>query len=284
VETNSGHRDQEQANERLIDVEEVFASKNPALLKLIPGFVIRYLKRITHQDEINAFLGRKGHLKGAEFGRAILDLFGAKYETEGLEKIPENGRYIFASNHPLGGLDGIALLVATSHKFTHLKFPVNDILMNLKPLDNIFVPINKHGGHSRGAARDIEDAYKSDAQVLMFPAGLVSRKQKGIIRDLEWKKNFVRKAIQHQRDIVPVHISGRNSDFFYRFARIRKKLGIKANIEMLYLPDEMFKQYNENLHITFGEPISWKQLKESGTQESWARKIKDKSYELSKNH
>lgn len=282
MEANS--RDKEHTSERLIDIEKVFASKNPALLKIIPGFVIRYLKRITHQEEINEFLAQKGHLKGVEFGKAILGLFGAKYQAEGLESVPGDGRYIFASNHPLGGLDGIAFLVATSEKFTHLKFPVNDILMHLKPLDNIFVPINKHGGHSRDAARGIEDAYKSDAQILMFPAGLVSRKQKGIIRDLEWKKNFVRKAIQHKRDIVPVHISGRNSDFFYRFARIRKKLGIKANIEMLYLPDEMFKQHNQNLHIRFGEPISWQQLKESGTTESWTRKIKEKSYELSKNH
>ncbi|MFO8002229.1 MAG: 1-acyl-sn-glycerol-3-phosphate acyltransferase [Marinilabilia sp.] len=274
----------EQSDERLIDIEQVFASKNPALLKLIPSFVIKYLKRITHQEEINDFLARKGHLKGVEFGHAILELFGAHYNEEGLDHVPPEGRYIFASNHPLGGLDGIALLVAASRKFPNLKFPVNDILMNLKPLDNIFVPINKHGGHSRDAAQRVEEAYRSDAQILMFPAGLVSRKQKGIIRDLEWKKNFIRKAVQHQRDIVPVHITGRNSDFFYRLANIRKGIGIEANIEMLYLPDEMFRQHGEYITIRFGDPVSWKTIKESGTPESWTRKIKDKSYELSKNH
>lgn len=184
----------------------------------------------------------------------------------------------------MGGLDGIAFLVAASRRFPDLKFPVNDILLNLKPLNNIFVPINKHGGHSREAARLIEEAYKSDSQVLMFPAGLVSRKQKGVIRDLEWKKNFVRKAIQHQRDIVPVHISGKNTNFFYRLANIRKRLGIKANIEMLYLPDEMFKQKGENLTIRFGKPIAWESIKEQGTPEQWAIKIKEKSYELAKNH
>jgi putative hemolysin len=283
VETNSTPNNQ--GNKLLIDVEQVFASKNPALLKIIPKFVINYLKRIVHQDEINKFLSEKGHLKGAKFGRAILDdLFGAKYTTIGLDKLPSEGRFIFASNHPLGGLDGIALLVAVSEKFADLKFPVNDILLNLKPLDNIFVPVNKHGGHSKDAARLIEEAYKSNAQILMFPAGLVSRKQKGIIRDLEWKKNFVRKAIQHQRDIIPVHITGRNTNFFYRLANLRKLLGIKSNIEMLYLPDEMFKQFNENLTIRFGEPISWKTIKETGDLETWARKIKDMSYELAKNH
>lgn len=275
----------ENSKQQLIDVEKVFASKNPTLLKIIPQFVIRYLKRIIHQDEINEFLIQKGHLKGAEFGEAILnDLFGASYDVKGLDQLPEDGRFIFASNHPLGGLDGIALLVAVSKKYPKLKFPVNDILLNLKPLNNIFVPVNKHGGHSREAARLIEEAYQSEAQVLMFPAGLVSRKKQGIIRDLEWKKNFVRKAIQHKRDIIPVHISGRNTNFFYRLANVRKNLGIKANIEMLYLPDEMFKQHGEYLTISFGTPISWQTLKEKGTAEGWAGKIKDKSYELAKNH
>ena len=273
------------SEQQLIDVEKVFASKNPTLLKLIPSFVIRYLKRIIHQEEINEFLIEKGHLKDSEFGKAILnDLFGARFETRGMDKLPDKGQFVFASNHPLGGLDGIALLVAVSRKYPKLKFPVNDILLNLKSLSNIFVPINKHGGHSREAARLIEEAYRSDAQILMFPAGLVSRKKKGIIRDLPWKKNFVRKAIQHQRDIIPVHISGRNTNFFYKLANLRKRTGIKANIEMLYLPDEMFKQHGEYLTISFGSPIPWQTLKEKGTPEQWAAKIKDKSYELAKNH
>jgi putative hemolysin len=282
VETSSAKK--EQSSQLLIDVEKVFASKNPALLNIIPSFVIRYLKRIVHQNEINDFLIQKGHLKGAEFGESILnDLFGASYDVEGLAELPDNGRFIFASNHPLGGLDGIALLVAVSKKYPNLKFPVNDILLNLKPLNNIFVPINKHGAHSRRAATLIEEAYKSEAQVLMFPAGLVSRKRKGIIKDLEWKKNFVRKAIQHKRDIVPVHISGKNTNFFYQLSNIRKILRIKANIEMIYLPDEMFKQRGEYLTIRFGTPIVWQTLKGNGTPEVWAGKIKDKSYELAKN-
>lgn len=270
-----------QPEKKFIDVEQVFASKNPSLLKVIPKFFISYLKRIVHQKEINAFLAEKGHLKGVDFCRSVLDdLFGAKYSAIGLEKLPSQGRFIFASNHPLGGLDGIALIVAVSEKYPNIKFPVNDILLNLKPLQEIFVPINKHGGHSKTAARLIEEAYESDAQILMFPAGLVSRKQKGVIRDLEWKNNFVRKAVKHQRDIVPVHITGHNSNFFYRLANLRKFLGIKANIEMLYLPDEMFKQFNQNLTIRFGTPIPWQEIKDTGKPDEWARKIKEKCYQL----
>ncbi len=270
--------------ELLIDIEKVFSSKNPRLLKIIPSFVIRYLKRITHQDEINTFISQNSHKKGLEFSKAILDEFGVRYNTAGMENIPGSGRFLFASNHPLGGMDGIALITAVGEKFTNLKFPVNDILMNIKGLDTIFIPINKHGGHSKDAAHQMEEAYQSDAQMLMFPAGLVSRKRNGKIADLEWKKNFIKKAIQHKRDIIPVHITGRNSNFFYNLANWRKRLGIKANIEMLYLADEMYKQKGENLTIRFGQPISWEKLTNDVNAHEWAQKIKATVYDLAKNH
>lgn len=270
-------------SELLIDVEKVFADKNPQLLKMIPFFIIRYLKRITHQDQINGIIANNSDKKGFEFSKAVLEDFGVNYNTIGLENIPNSGRLLFASNHPLGGMDGIALITALGNRFSNIKFPVNDILMNIKGLDNIFIPINKHGGHSKEAARTMEDAYESDAQILMFPAGMVSRKKKGIIADLEWKKNFIKKAIQHQRDIIPVHITGRNSDFFYNLANWRKRLGIKANIEMLYLADEMYKQKGQNITIQFGKPISWESIKNEGTFSEWAQKIKGMVYDLPKN-
>lgn len=265
-----------------IDIEKVIASKNPKLLKIIPGFIIRYLKRVIHQEEINQFLKENHGKNGLEFSQAILNDFGVKYNTIGLENLPEDGRYLFASNHPLGGMDGIAFLTAVGERFQNLKFPVNDILMNIKGLDTIFLPINKHGGHSKNAALALEEAYRSNAQILMFPAGLVSRKQKHGIMDLEWKKNFVKKAIQHQRDIVPVHITGRNSNFFYNLANWRKRLGIKANIEMLYLADEFYNQRGENLTIRFGSPISWKTIEADANIHIWAEKIKQSAYDLVK--
>ncbi|GAO31002.1 1-acyl-sn-glycerol-3-phosphate acyltransferase [Geofilum rubicundum] len=277
-------RNPKEGEELLIDIEQVFANKNPALLKTIPGFIIRYLKRITHQDGVNRIITQNNHIKGLPFSQAILDDFGVKFNTIGLENIPEDGRYLFASNHPLGGMDGIAFLTATGQRFPNIKFPVNDILMHIKGLNNIFLPVNKHGGHSREAARVLEETYQSDAQILFFPAGLVSRKQQGgIIKDLEWKRNFIKKAIQHQRDVVPVHISGHNTPFFYNLAKWRKRLGIKANIEMLYLADEMFKQKGENLTIRYGQPVPWQSLKNEKDAAKSAEKIKEMVYALAKN-
>ena len=263
-----------------IDVERVIGNKNPKLLKIIPRFIIRYLKRIVHQNDLNRFVNENKHLKGLEFAEAILDDYGVSFTVRGMENIPDNGRFIFASNHPLGAMDGIALIRAVSKKFTDLKFPVNDILMNLKGLDNIFIPINKHGANSKDAARQLHEAYNSDAQILMFPAGLVSRKQKGGIRDLEWKNNFIKKAIESNRDIIPVHINGRNTNFFYNLANLRKRLGIKANLEMLYLVDEVYKQRGNNLVITFGKPVLWEEINKEKNKSKSAQKIKELVYSL----
>jgi len=262
----------------LIDVERVIENKNSKLFKIIPKFIIRYLKRIVHQDDLNRVISENSDKKGLDFAEAILKDYEVTYTVRGMENLPDNGRFVFASNHPLGAMDGIALIRAVSEKFTNLKFPVNDILMNLKGLDNIFIPINKHGANSKDAARQLHEAYNSDAQILMFPAGLVSRKQKGQIRDLEWKNNFIKKAIESNRDIIPVHINGRNTNFFYNFANLRKRLKIKANLEMLYLVDEVYKQRGNNLVISFGKPVSWEEINNEKDKSKSAQKIKDLVY------
>jgi len=263
-----------------IDVRNVLFSKNPALARTIPAFVINYLKRIVHQDELNVFLGKYGHLKDSELIAAGLTHFEIKYNVTGSENIPDSGRYIFVSNHPLGGLDGLVFIYELSKHFPDIKFPVNDILTNIKNLSGIFLPVNKHGTQAKDAARLIEEAYSSDCQILYFPAGLCSRKKRGIIKDLQWHKSFISKSIQHKRDIVPAFFSGRNSNFFYNLANFRKLVGIKANIEMLFLADEMFKQKDKEISLVFGSPIPWKTFDKSRSAPEWAEWVKSKAYDL----
>jgi 1-acyl-sn-glycerol-3-phosphate acyltransferase len=269
-----------QNNSLQIDVGEVLRSKNPSLAKVVPSFLINYLKKVVHQDEINEFLKQYGHLRDAEFIGAALKTFKIKYQVYGRENIPDKGRYFFVSNHPLGGLDGLVFMNELSKHFRDIKFPVNDILMNIENLSGIFLPINKHGGQAKDAIRSLEEAYASDNQILYFPAGLCSRKKKGVIRDLIWHKSFISKAVQHKRDIVPAFFSGRNSDFFYNLANLRTFLGIKSNIEMLYLPDEMFSQVGKRISLVFGKVIPWQTFDNSKSSPEWAEWIKQRSYEL----
>ena len=229
-----------------IYIEQLFRSKNPGVAKMIPGFIYSYLKKVIHQDDINDFITRYGDRKGLDFSDAILEYLHVSYQVIGEANLPSpDGRYIFVSN-----------------------------------LNNIFLPVNKHGAQAKDAVSALEDAYASDCQMIMFPAGLVSRKQQGIIQDLEWQKSFVSKAIQHRRDIVPIFIDGRNSNFFYNLANFRKKIGLKANIEMLYLPDETFKQRNRTFTLYIGQPIEWESLDKSKKPIEWAQEIKRKVYLL----
>jgi 1-acyl-sn-glycerol-3-phosphate acyltransferase len=263
-----------------IDVEDVLRSKNPSLAKAIPKFLINYLKRIIHQEELNELLRKYGHLMDAEFIEGALEFLNIKYRVFGAENIPSSGRYIFVSNHPLGGLDGMVFINELSKHYSDIKFPVNDILMYLWNLSGIFLPVNKHGAQAKDAIRKLEDTFASESQILYFPAGLCSRKKRGVIKDLEWHKSFISKAVQHKRDIIPAFFAGRNSNFFYNLSNIRTLIGIKSNIEMLYLPDEMFMQKGKDLMLVFGKPIPWQTFDNSKSPAEWADWVRTKSYEL----
>lgn len=264
-----------------IDIEKVISNKNPRLLKMLPRFLIRYLKKIIHQEEINALLRESGHLTGLEFVKSALSFMKIEYKVFGLENVPKEGRFVFASNHPLGGLDGLVFIEEVGSIFPNVRFPVNDLLLNISNLDDIFLAVNKHGSQNRETVRQIEEAYASDAQILYFPAGLCSRKQNGVIKDLEWQKNFVAKAIKHGRDIIPVHFSGKNSNFFYSLANIRVMMGIKSNFEMVYLPDEMFKQKGKPITMTYGNPVLFQKLVNSGlSPKEWADKLREMVHQM----
>ncbi|MDP4289478.1 MAG: 1-acyl-sn-glycerol-3-phosphate acyltransferase [Bacteroidota bacterium] len=276
------NRNDQNSGEKLIDVEKVFQAKSPRLARKIPLFIYNYLKRVVHQDDINEAIRRFGKLQGLDFVHAILDYMGVNITHEGIENIPVEGRFIIASNHPLGGLDGMALMQEVGKVRRDIVFPVNDLIMNIPNLLPLFIPINKHGSNSQNITI-MNETFASDKAILYFPAGLCSRKQHGKILDLEWKKTFVSKARTYQRDIIPVHINGRNSDWFYNLANWRKRLGIKANIEMLYLVDEMYKQNNKNINIIFGKPIPWTIFDNRYPDLVWAQKVKKHVYNLENN-
>ncbi|MBU8891312.1 MAG: 1-acyl-sn-glycerol-3-phosphate acyltransferase [Bacteroidales bacterium] len=266
-----------------INIREVFRKRNPKVAKMLPGFIYKYIERIVHQKEINDAIPIIGDKYGLDYVKAVVEYFNIKICVNGKENIPTDGRNLFVANHPLGGLDGTVLTHTLGQIHPELHFLVNDLLMSFENVDPIFIPINKHGKQSVEYVKRIEEVYKSDKQVLSFPAGLCSRKIKGEIIDLEWKKSFVSKAIQHKRNVVPVHIDGRNTNFFYNLSNFRIWLGIKTNFEMFYLADEMFKQRNKTITLTFGNPIPYTHFDKSLHPREWAKKVQDHIYKLREN-
>jgi putative hemolysin len=268
-------------SERFINIEKAIASKNPRLLKLLPGFLLRYIKRTIHEDDLNDAIYRNRNRFEIDFVNAALEEFEPEIKVKGEENIPGEGGIIMAANHPLGGLDGIAFMKVAGQYRKDIRFFVNDLLMALKNFGPIFIPVNKHGRNSPDYMQKFEEVYASDNCLLIFPAGLVSRRQKGrVIQDLVWRKSFITKAIQYKKNIVPVFIDGNNSNFFYNLAYWRKKIGIKANLEMFYLVDEMYKQKGKTITFIFGEPISWETFTKDQPAEYWSEKVKQHVYAL----
>lgn len=264
-----------------IDIKQVLRQKAPSIAGKIPGFVVNYLIRTVHQNEINDILYRYHDKQGVDFMKELVDYFDLTLDVIGTENIPSGGRFTFASNHPLGGLDGICLSAVVGEMFGgKIKYPVNDLLMYLSNLQSIFIPVNKHGAQAKKNAELMHEAYRSDNQIITFPAGLCSRKESGVISDPEWKKTFIQKTVEYRRDVIPVYFDGKNSSFFYRIARLRKRLGIKMNYEMIYLPDEMFKSKHKTFRIRFGSPIPWQTFDGSRTYQEWASFVKDMVYKL----
>lgn len=266
-----------------IDVDSVLRSRLPKYYKFLPKVLIRWLERTICQDEMNDILSRNSDYEGVEFCRRALADLGVNYTVTGC--LPSDSRrVIFVSNHPLGGLDGLILADMVSAFYgdqLDVKFVVNDLLNFVTPLNPIFVGVNKYGEQSRDASVRLENAFASDGQIIMFPAGLVSRKSDdGSIADLRWHKMVIQKAINYQRDIIPLYFNGVNSQFFYKFARLRTRLGLKFNIEMIFLPREIFKRDSYDFNIKVGTPISWTSLRGGTHAQAEVDRLRETVYNL----
>ena len=262
--------------EHTIDVDKIVRSK----FKNMPRFVIKYLKKILHDDDLNEGLYNMKQYEGVDFATATIKWLDCNVEIKNPERIPAEGRRLLVSNHPLGGLDGVAIISEVGKIRRDIIFPVNDFLLALPNLRSVFIPINKVGNNVQNHSQ-LQEAFNSDNMLLYFPAGLVSRKlSRGVIADLKWKKTFITKAKETKRDIIPVFTDGQNSHFFYNLARLRERLGIKVNIEMAYLVDEMYKQRGKKITLVVGKPIPYTTFDSRYKDILWAAKVREHVYKL----
>lgn len=246
-----------------IDLGAVLRSKLGAKrARRVPRFLVRMLERMICQERLNELLAAAWPREGADFCDAVLREMNVVVEVEGKENLPADGRAIFVCNHPLGGLDGIAIIDALAKVYgPGLHFLVNDILMAVEPLGKVFLPVNKHGAQSRQGATELEEALAGPEPLAIFPAGLCSRRDAdGRIADLAWRKSFVSMARRSGRPIVPLYFEGRNSNFFYRLARLRKRLGIGFNLEMIRLPRELVRASGAKFRLVCGTPVKIEEL------------------------
>ena len=270
-------------NKKTIDIDQIVKDKMGTKARWIPRPLLSWLKRIAHQDQVNDFLWESRHLTGTEWLEECVRYLDMKLVLEGEENLPakDDGRlYTFVSNHPLGGEDGVALgAIIGRHYDSRFRYLVNDLLMNLPGLAPLCIPINKTGSQSRDFPRMVKAGFESNNHMLMFPAGICSRRKNGVVSDINWTKTFISKSVEYQRDIVPIHFSGNNSNFFYRLANFSDRF-LPFNLAMLFLVDEMYKNVHKTFHVTFGKPIPWQTFDKSKTPVEWAQWVKDVVYKM----
>ena len=273
-----------QVTEKTIDLDLILSSKMGSKAKFVPRPFVSWLKRVIHQDEVNRFLWESRHLSGTEWLEECVRYLDMTLQIVGEENLPakDDGKlYTFVSNHPLGGADGVALgSIIGRHYDGRFRYLVNDLLMNLPGLAPVCIPINKTGSQSRSFPQMVEDGFKSGNHILMFPAGICSRRIDGKVQDIEWKKAFITKSVEYQRDVVPIHFSGSNSDFFYKLASFSDKYVKKINIAMLFLVDEMYKNVHKSFQVTIGKPIPWQTFDKSKSASTWAQEVRSRVYAL----
>lgn len=268
--------------ERYIDLDKVIKSKSERLYRWLPKFVVRWAGRLLHVDELNYYIYKYRDKYGPDFAQAILADLNITVEIVNPQNMPTSVNPMIVGNHPLGGVDGMALIAEVGRIRPDILFPVNDILLYLPGLRKSFVPINKFGKNSDNV-KVLEEAFAGQNTLLYFPAGLCSRKRKGVIKDLEWKKTFVKKSVRYHRDVTPVFVDAHNSKRFYRWANIRKALHIGFNFEQLLLPSEMFRLRNGKIRLVFGPTIPCSTFDKSRKPEEWAARVRDYVYTLNDN-
>ena len=283
LQTVSENREMADLTEKTIDIEKILKSKMGSKAKFVPGFLVNWLKRIAHQDQVNAYLWDSRDKVGVEWLEDCMHYLDTTLEIEGKENLPDpnDGRlYTFVSNHPLGGEDGVALgAIIGRHYDGRFRYLVNDLLMNLPGLAPLCIPINKTGHQSRNFPAMVEAGFQSQNHMLMFPAGLCSRKKDGVISDIPWTKTFISKSVQYQRDVVPIHFGGQNSNFFYRLANFSDRF-LPFNLAMLFLVDEMYKNVHKTFRVAIGKPIPWQTFDKSRTPKEWAQYVRSEVYKL----
>lgn len=263
-----------------IDIDKILESKAPRLKRYIPRFVIKWLRGLIQEDVLNCAIDNYGDKSPLEFIRGAFKILDIQYKVEGFDGIDPNGRYIFASNHPFGGMDGMMLAEAIGSRLGDVRVVINDLLMYMEPLRPIWLPVNKLGRQNSEYARRMREAFESELPIMTFPAGLCSRRTKGVVADVPWRKSFIKQAHSTDRQVVPVFVEGQLSNRFYNIANLRKKLGVKFNIEMILLVDEMVRQKGQTFTLRFGKPISREELAAVGSHDEQVVFVRKKVDEM----
>jgi len=281
------HNNQKNNNSEItyqqLDIEHIIRNQENKIVKNFPKFIINRIKKSFHETEINEILKKIHDKYNLDFVNGVVDNLNYKIISYNKEFLPDKGKFVFAGNHPFGGADFGAAIAVLSKKYKKIKLVANEMFLHVENAKEIFLPVSILKRNEKVKMDDIDKSLsEDDTQILIFPAGKVARKIKGKMDDGFWHRSFIRNAILFKRDIIPFFVAGENSKKFYRWSKLRKLFGIKANLEFFLLPGEVFKKRNATIEIAFGKPIPYTTFDDSKTHLEWAQEVKKIVYEIGK--
>lgn len=267
----------------MIDLKESLLEKNPDL-KEIPGskLLFKTLTKLFRVDDINKFIKDNQHLRGFEFLDKILQHFNFTYQAtaKSLNNIPSEGRVLIVANHPIGSLDGLALLKMVHSIRPDVRIVANELLSKVEPLQSLFLPVKVFSSgreNYRNQYKAMLNALKKEEALIIFPAGEVSRIKPNGVRDGLWKPGFLKLAKRTKSPILPILVDAKNSTLFYSLSLLFKPLGTAMLVR------EMFNKEDHELQFHIGHAIPWSELESSDlTNIQLAKLFRKQLYRLAK--
>ncbi len=244
----------------MIDVERVLVDKFPSWSDkpaAVRNPTMGLLKRLFYQNQVNAFLDDNAEKSGFDFVDAVLEYFDFSYSVSAKDRsnIPAEGRLIIIANHPIGSLDGLALIKLVAEVRQDVKVLANDMLSSFEALSELIIPVdNMSGGSALRSYRRVNAALNDEGVVIVFPAGEVSRARPTGVKDTSWRSGFLHFSRKSGAPLLPVHIEAKNSLLFYSASTLFKPLGAAL------LPHEMFNKRSRTIHFRIGELIASSEL------------------------
>lgn len=265
---------------KYIDIKRVLAGSGSKMLSSLPDFITRIIAVIICEEQMNRIMNKYRDKIGKEFLPAVIDELQVKIEVTGIENLPENGRCFFVANHPFGILDGLILTRIITRKYGSVKAIANEAFLYVPQLRPFIAAVNVFDGSSRDYLQALEEVYRQDEPISHFPSGEVSRRYHGKFQDCDWQKSFITKSISSRRDVVPIRFEGRNSNLFLFIYIFRNLFGIKANIELILLPRELFRKKGKTVRVIIGKPIPWQTFDKTHSHFEWAQRVKGVVYSM----
>lgn len=199
-------------------------------------------------------------MSGPEAMSFVSTMLNLQLDITGLDRIPRQGPFILAANHPTGIADGVAVYDLVKARRPDIAIFTNrDAVRVARRFDEVLIPVEWREDHkSREKTKETlirtAEAFEEGKSVVLFPSGRIAYWADDQLNERPWQATLVTLARRYKVPIVPVHVRSRNSGLFYLFSRISSEL---RDMTVFY---ELLNKSGTGFGLSVGKPIPHESL------------------------